>query len=180
MFVTFFENLNGTEITKKLPFLSINSNEYTFSVKFTASNSMVIEDVGEEEASERADLFAKSSTPQQQSTESSNIDHDSESQESNNQEPTFLTVTAQIVNLNGGLGFQVSGFENRSFSDDEIDSIKQIARDKLLSHQVDCSKNGEEPPTSLTVQIPLPLKNIIEDKQPLNAGESHTVYILGQ
>ena len=146
-------------------------------MKFTASNSTVIEDVGEGEdfcdtKDEASDVNAKTDTPKKQSTENEDIDMNSaEFQESNSQEPTFLTVTAQLVKHNEGLGFQVSGFEHHSLSKDEIESVKQIARDELISNQVDCSKRGEEPPTSLTVKIPLPLKNTTTDKQPSNDGE---------
>ena len=141
-----------------------------FSVKFTASNSVVIEDVGEESCDnkdEASDVNAKTDTPKEQSTEDEHVDIDA----SELKEPTFLTVTAQLVNHNEGLGFQVSGFENYSLSNDEIESVKQIARDELLSNQVDCSKRGEEPPTSLTVKIPLPLKKPSKDNQPSNDGE---------
>ena len=141
-----------------------------FSVKFTASNSMETEDVGEksvDDKDEASDTNAKTDTPKEQSTEDEHVDIDS----SEFKDPNFLTVTAQLVNLNGGLGFHVSGFENYSLSNDEIESIKQIARDELISNQVECSKRGEEPPTSLTVKIPLPLKETTKDKQPSNAGE---------
>ena len=143
-----------------------------FSVKFTASNSTMNEEVDEEKKSydnKDETVNAKTDTPKEQSTEDEHVDM--ESKETIDQEPTFLTITAQLVNHDGGLGFQVSGFENYSLSNDEIESVKQIARDELISNQVDCSKSGEEPPTSLTVKIPLPLKKPTEDKQPSNAGE---------
>ena len=135
---------------------------------------MVIEDVVADNLNDKSDVHISpdekqpdnaetKSTPESYAgTSSDSLDSNTNNSENNSQENLGLQVTAQLVTHNGGLGIQISGFENANLSQDDIEVVKQIARDRFITNQLESSKNGEPPPTNVTVSIALPIKAATE------------------
>jgi hypothetical protein len=141
-----------------------------FSVKFTASNP----DVDVNNINDKSDVNTPSDEKQQNNVEtesipeshagtsSDSLDSKTNDAQNNSEDNLDLQVTAQLVTHNGGLGIHISGFEKANLSSEDIEVVKQIARDKFLKDQLECSKNGEPPPVQVMVSIPLPISPATE------------------
>ena len=79
-------------------------------------------------------------------------------------------VTARLVTHGEGMAVEVTGFEESDLSKEQIKSLVQKARDKLLSAQFEYRDRDEVPPTEIS--IPLPNKEDFASEAPPEASSS--------
>ena len=79
-------------------------------------------------------------------------------------------VTARLVTHGEGMAIEVVGFENSDLNKEQIKSLVQKARDKLLAAQFEYKDRDEVPPTEIS--IPLPNKKDFASEVPPEASSS--------
>ena len=84
-------------------------------------------------------------------------------------------VTARLVTHGEGMAIEVSGFENSDLNKEQIKSLVQKARDKLLAAQFEYKDRDEVPPTEIS--IPLPNKEDFASEVPPEASSSSSKII---